>query len=71
MEELKSAIISGEDYSPSTDGVKLYLNGGSDLTVGLERVADAGGTVLMGKTEISPDIGYFAIPFTFDELKRL
>ncbi len=55
------AIVSGDGYAPSQDGVKLYLNGGADLSTVLERVTDAGGLVVTGKTEISPDIGHFAI----------
>jgi len=55
------ALISGDDYLPSKDGVKLYLNGGADLSLVLGRVTAAGGTVVMGKTEIGPGIGFFAI----------
>ena len=55
------AIVSGDGYKPSVDGAKLYLNAGSDLSTVLARVTDAGGTVVMGKTEISSDIGYFAM----------
>lgn len=55
------AIVSGDGYVPSADGSKLYLNAGSDLLTVLDRVADAGGTVVMEKTQISPEIGYFAI----------
>jgi len=60
-EGIGGAIISGDDYVPSADGAKLYLNGGKDLQNVLDRVVDAGGAVVMGKTEIAPDIGYFAI----------
>ncbi len=55
------AIVSGDGYIPSVDGSKLYLNGGADLLTILDRVPDAGGTVVMEKTQISPDIGFFAI----------
>lgn len=54
------AIVSGDGSKPSVDGSKLYLNAGSDLRTVLDRVAEAGGTVVTGKTEISPDIGFFA-----------
>lgn len=55
------SIVSGEGYTPSVDGTKTYLNAGADLTTVLDRVTGAGGTVVMGKTQISPEIGYFAI----------
>jgi hypothetical protein len=43
--------------SPS-GGVVIYLDGGDDLDVPLGRVAAAGGTVVMPKTLITPEIGY-------------
>jgi len=55
------AVVCGDGCIPSQSGSKLYLNGGSDLNTVLNRVEDAGGTVVVGKKEISPEIGYFAI----------
>lgn len=55
------AIVSGDGYKPSKNGVKLYLNSGKDLSLVLERVINAGGAIVQGKTQISPEIGYFAI----------
>lgn len=55
------AVVCGDGYTPSKDGSKLFLNGGADLLTVLDRVTDAGGRVIMGKTEISPEIGYFAV----------
>jgi len=37
------AIVCGEGYVPSKTGAKVYLNGGSDLSVVLDRVVTAGG----------------------------
>ena len=54
-------VVSGEGYVPAKDGSKVYLNGGTDLRTVLDRVTQAGGTVVMGKTQISAEIGYFAI----------
>ncbi len=56
-----AAIISGDENSPSQKGVRLYLNGGSDLNIVLNRVESAGGHVILGKTEITPEFGFFAI----------
>lgn len=55
------SVIFGEGDKPSVDGAKIYLNGGADLNQVLERVEAAGGKVIMTKTEIAPEIGYFAI----------
>ena len=55
------AVCSGEGYKPSMDGAKLYLNGGEDLNHPLSRVESAGGKVVVPKTKISDEIGYFAI----------
>src|SRR5690606_41085945 len=41
-------------YNPTmTDGPLLYLNGGPDLQPILDRVEDAGGKVIVPKTQIS------------------
>lgn len=55
------AICAGEGYTPSGDGAKVYLNGGEDLSTPLSRVEKAGGKVVLPKTKISDEIGYFAI----------
>ena len=59
--QVGGAVVSGDGYQPSVDGSKVYLNGGSDLVTVLARVEAAGGKVVMGKTAISPEIGFFAI----------
>ncbi len=55
------AIIKGDGYDPSQHGVKLYLNGGDDLNTVLHRVEDAGGKIILPKTLITDEIGYYAI----------
>jgi uncharacterized protein len=55
------AIVHGLNYVPSTEGTKVYLNAGKDLNTVLERVESAGGKVIMDKTQITPELGYFAI----------
>ncbi len=55
------AICFGEGYKPSShDGPKVYLTAGDDLNTVLNRVAGAGGQVLVPKTLIAPEMGYFA-----------
>ncbi len=58
---VSGAIVQGEDYAPSTDGVLAYLNGGKDLQEVLDRVTGNNGKIIVPKTQISPDMGYFGI----------
>ena len=51
----------GKDYKPTTDGALLYLNAGEDLQAMLDKVEKNGGQVILPKTEISPEMGYFAL----------
>ena len=55
------AICYGEGYIPTAQGVRIYLNGGSDLNIVLNRVEKAGGKVIMPKTLIAEEHGYFAL----------
>ena len=55
------AIIAGPDSIPSDTGPLIYLNGGNDLNNVLNKVELAGGRIVMPKTLISEDAGYFAI----------
>ena len=55
------AVVCGDGSVPSQTGSKLYLNGGHDLLTVLDRVEAAGGTIVMGKRQIAPEIGYFVI----------
>lgn len=59
-EGVGGAIVQGHGYTPSSLGSKVYLNGGDDLLTVLNRVEAAGGEVLIHKTKISDEIGYFA-----------
>ncbi len=55
------AIVVGEGSIPSETGTLVYLNGGKDLSVVLGKVEEAGGRVVLEKTLISEDDGYFAL----------
>jgi predicted enzyme related to lactoylglutathione lyase len=55
------AIVQGKGYTPSKEGVKIYLNGGSDLALVLNRVETAGGKIIMPKTQISPQFGCLGV----------
>ena len=54
-------LVKGTDYKPTTDGAVLYLNAGDDLQPMLDKVEQNGGQVILAKTEISPEMGYFAL----------
>lgn len=64
------AIVKGEGCVPSQAGTLVYLAAGNDLSTVLGRVEAAGGRILLGKTQITPEIGYFAL-FTDCEGNRL
>jgi predicted enzyme related to lactoylglutathione lyase len=55
------ALACGSYYKPSQDGVLVYLNGGNDLSQVLARVETAGGKVLVEKTFLSDEAGYFGL----------
>ena len=55
------AVIFQKDCKPSADGTMVYLNAQPDLSVILSRVEEAGGKVVVPKTQVNPEIGYFAV----------
>lgn len=54
-------LVRCAQIKPGADGPCVYLDGGEDLAVMLARVEAAGGKVVVPKTLITPEIGYFAI----------
>lgn len=58
---VSGAIVEGKDYKPSTDGILAYLNGGSDLQTVLNNVETNNGHIIVPKTQISPEMGYFGM----------
>jgi len=52
-------IIKADGYKPSADGVTIYLNGGDNLQVVLDRVEKSGGRILIPKTLHADESGYF------------
>jgi len=55
------AVVSGPGAIPNENGPLVYLNGGADLNNVLSKVEAAGGRVVMTKTLINKEGGYFAI----------
>lgn len=60
-QNVSGAIVNGEDYKPSTEGVLAYLNGGNNLQNVLDKVVSNNGKVIVPKTQISPEMGYFGM----------
>lgn len=54
-------LVKGTDYKPTTDGTVVYLNAGDDLQPTLDKIEQSGGEVIVPKTEISPEMGFFAL----------
>ncbi len=63
MTDIGGAIVhSSGFYKPSaTEGPLIYLNGNPDLQQVLDRVEAAGGSIVVPKTEISPEYGFMAV----------
>lgn len=53
------AIMQMNGAEPSAEGVTVYLNGGDNLATPLARVEQAGGKVIIPKTDIGEN-GYMA-----------
>ncbi|PJZ86564.1 VOC family protein [Leptospira harrisiae] len=54
-------LVKGKDYSPTKNGVLVYLNLGHDLQPALDRVEQNGGKILLQKTLIDTEMGYYAL----------
>jgi predicted enzyme related to lactoylglutathione lyase len=63
-------LINGSEYKPSADGTIVYLNGGDDLQKIADKIMANGGKILVPKTQIGPEMGFFAI-FTDTEGNKL
>ena len=63
MTSIGGAVVHHKDfYQPSpTAGTLIYLNGNPDVQEILDRVEPAGGSIMVPKTQISPEHGYMAI----------
>lgn len=58
---VSGTIILGSDQRPSKDGALIYLQCKNDLKEHLQHVEEAGGEIYIGKTQLGPDMGFFAI----------
>jgi uncharacterized protein len=55
------ALVQGEYYKPSENGVLIYLNGGDDLNKILLIIEENGGNVIMPKTFLSDMAGHIGM----------
>ena len=57
-----AVVDSGGFHKPSaTDGPLIYLNGNPDVQNVLDKAEVAGGSIMVPKTEISPEYGFMAV----------
>jgi hypothetical protein len=54
------AVVQAEGYQPTASGTVIYLNLSQDLAGPLGKVEKAGGKVLLGKTALPENMGFFA-----------
>jgi len=54
------SLVKNENYTPGTQGPLVYFSC-EDVSFQVARVEGAGGKILRGKTQISPDVGFMAL----------
>jgi len=54
-------IVKTEGDKPSANGVTIYLNGGDNLQVILDKVEKNGGEIIVPKSPHADDSGYYAL----------
>jgi uncharacterized protein len=54
-------LINGSDYKPSAGGTIVYLSSEDDLQQVVDKIVAQGGKILVPKTEISPEMGFYAL----------
>jgi predicted enzyme related to lactoylglutathione lyase len=55
------ALVFGDGCIPSQTGSLVYLNAGPSLDEPLSKIQSSGGQILMGKTFISNEAGFYAL----------
>ena len=62
MTGIGGALALADFYKPSPEsGPLIYLNANPDVQLILDKITGAGGTIVVPKTEISPEHGHMAI----------
>jgi len=60
-ETVNVVLVKGNDYKPTAEGTVIYFNAGDDLQPTLDKIEPNGGKVIVPKTEISAEMGFFAL----------
>lgn len=60
-QRVTGVITKADGFKPSADGVTIYLNGGDNLQVILDKVKKNDGKILVPKTLHADESGYFAL----------
>ncbi|MBS1584648.1 MAG: VOC family protein [Bacteroidetes bacterium] len=68
--KVSGAVVQSDMHKPSGEGAVLYLNANPSMDTILSKVEAAGGTIVMPKTEISPEVGHMAF-FTDTEGNKI
>jgi len=58
--KVHGALIKHEMYTPSANGVTIYLNADPDIQTVVDRIEQAGGNIVIPRTQISEEMGYMA-----------
>jgi len=63
MTQVGGALVDSGGFhkASATDGPLIYLNGNPDVQNILDKVVEAGGSIMVPKTEISPEHGFMAV----------
>lgn len=63
MTQVGGALVDSGGFhkASATDGPLIYLNANPDVQHILDKVVAAGGSIMVPKTEISPDYGFMAV----------
>lgn len=63
MTQVGGALVDSGGFhkASASDGPLIYLNGNPDVQHVLDKVVEAGGTIMLPKTEISPDYGFMGV----------
>jgi len=63
MTQVGGALVDSGGFhkASATDGPLIYLNANPDVQNILDKVVAAGGTIMLPKTEISPEYGFMGV----------
>jgi len=60
-QRVTGVIMKAAGYKPSANGVTIYLNGGTNLQIILDKVEKNGGEIIVPKSLHADESGYYAI----------